>query len=403
MTRYFITSPVGIDEVGFAAEGRANTKVLYVSPNGSNHDGLTWDTAYTTLPAALDACSTDVNDLTLLVCAPKDSYDIAADNPSWSCNVVIRGSHRHFVKIINSNVGAAQVLKFTGKAVLYNVYIECGTNSADGVVFSGSGADGSRFRFARINGNSIGGAHDVIRLEGGVKYIRFEDVNILGHTTRTTGLHFNNASYCKIEGANRFHIRDCVVGIHFDTTDDENNVIHDTHITGCTDGILIDANADNNHFGRLDLDNNTTNISDATTTSTWHDIEHDNKVVKILPETASTGSVVASKNIADTYADNYTQLDDGSSFTKPFYVVGAFLGNPSDVTATYLAKVAMGGAGSEVDIGRLMHDGAGKKAPGLPFRMETDIMHPGTRISANAMTENAVADTIQLWLLYIEI
>ena len=290
MTRFFITSPVGINEVGFAAEGRAYTNVLYVSPTGSDLDGKTWDTAYATLPAALDACPTGINELTLLLGAPSDSYDIARDNPSWSCNVDIRGAHRHQVRITNSNAGAAQVLKFTGKASLYNVFINCGTNSADGVVFSGAGASGGRFRHSRIDGSNITGAHDAIRVEAGAQYIRFEDVNILGDIARTTGLHFNNGSYCKIEGANRFHIRDCIVGIHFDTTDDEYNEIHDIHITGCVDGILIDANADYNHFGRIDLDNNTTNISDATTTSSWHQIEHDNKVIKILPETASAGT-----------------------------------------------------------------------------------------------------------------
>jgi len=54
---------VGIkDELfGMPTIGRAVTATLYVSPNGNGTDGSSWTRAYTTIQAALDAASTDIN------------------------------------------------------------------------------------------------------------------------------------------------------------------------------------------------------------------------------------------------------------------------------------------------------------------------------------------------------
>lgn len=61
---------VPLSEIGTGGIGRAVTATLYVSPNGSGADGLTWLTAYTTIQAALDVASTDADACTLIFIGP---------------------------------------------------------------------------------------------------------------------------------------------------------------------------------------------------------------------------------------------------------------------------------------------------------------------------------------------
>ena len=135
-----------LPEVGAGIATRAVTATLYVSPNGANTNGKTWASAYTTIQAALDAASTDGDDCTLILISPHaTTYDIyTTGNPTWSANVILKGSHRNWVKIINSHEFATSVLKFTGKASLIDVTIDCGAGANDGVIFSGANSEGAR-------------------------------------------------------------------------------------------------------------------------------------------------------------------------------------------------------------------------------------------------------------------
>ena len=89
-----------IDKIAAASgnfiSGRAVTATLYVSPNGNDLDGSSWDNAYTTIQAALDAASTDADDLTQIMIAPHSTYyDIATTgDPTWTGNYELVGSHR---------------------------------------------------------------------------------------------------------------------------------------------------------------------------------------------------------------------------------------------------------------------------------------------------------------------
>ncbi|KKM01520.1 hypothetical protein LCGC14_1793660, partial [marine sediment metagenome] len=55
-------------------DGRAYTATLFVSPDGDNSDGTILRKAFQTINAALDAASTDANDLTLIYISPHATY-----------------------------------------------------------------------------------------------------------------------------------------------------------------------------------------------------------------------------------------------------------------------------------------------------------------------------------------
>jgi hypothetical protein len=385
--------PIDNDDLSYAS-GRPYTKILYVSSNGSGSDGKSWASAYTTIQDALDAASVDSNDFTLILIAP-GTYDINTTGvPTWSANVAIIGSHRNTVIIKNDHGSASAVMQLSGKSSLKDVTIDCGSGSNDGLILT---SDGARLENIYLEAENVTGAHNALEFSGSIEYVKCEDVMIHGVITHTKGVYLND---CKLSTFINFQIHECATGLHLDHADDDDNFFNFFHIHGCTLGVLIDAGIEN-QFKNLMLLSNTTNVTTCAGNH-WNNPYFEPQIVRILPETASTGTVVSSKNVADTYADNYTQIDDGTTFTKLFKVVGMALGNPSDNTATYIVKIATGAAASEVDIGRGMHQ-ANRFGAGFSQGFESGVIDPGVRVSANCQSENAVADTIQVWLQYIEI
>lgn len=78
----------------------AYTAFLYVSPNGDNSDGSSWEKAYNTIAAAVTAASADPEDFTLIMIA-KGTYTIAAQIEVTK-HVELRGVSKYLTKIINT-------------------------------------------------------------------------------------------------------------------------------------------------------------------------------------------------------------------------------------------------------------------------------------------------------------
>ena len=319
--------------------------------------------------------------------------------PTYSKNIAIYGiDSRNQAVISNSHASATHVLKFTGWCSVNNIQIDQGINEI-GIEIDGVSANGSRLRKLFFDCASLTSAADAILLDNSVSLVNIYDIHIEGETTNTTGIHLNGANSCCIKN---ILIEAVLLAIHLDHADDDNNHFDFIKMDDAVGGIQIDnAGSTNNHFRNLHFHNATTKISNSGTSTHFDEITSDFEEIKILPETANAGISVVSKNVQDTYADNYTQLDDGSSFTKPFKIVGVYIGNPSDNTATHIIKIGIGGAGSEVDIFRSMSMTT-VMAPGSPLKIESGIIPAGTRVAANLQTENAVANTIEVWLLYKE-
>lgn len=373
------------------------TATLYVSTSGDNSDGLTWSTAFNSIATAYNITSANVGDNTLILIGV-GLFDVnLVAGLAVAKNVAFIGQGYTRTIIRNSHASNTYVFSCSKPTTFKNLQI-MRVGTCDGIRLEagawGSIIDDVRFNF--FTGDA--GAGTALKVSA-VLGCKFTDVWIKGDCESTLGIVFVGSGLCLAGNTNIF---DCDIGINLTHTDDDNNQFENTHISNCALALSIDvAGAINNHFDELHLHDNVINIVDDGTNTLYVDLETDNEVIDIMPETASAGTIVTSKNVADTYGDNYSQIDDGSGFTKPFKIVGAFLGNPSDAAATYIVKLATGAPASEVDMARMMLQ-AGKFASGSPVPIESGVLPAGTRISANCQTENAVADDIEIWLLYIE-
>ena len=108
-----------ITNAGPSITNRAMTAKLHVSPDGNSYDGSTWENAFQTIQEALDAASTDANDLTLIIVAPHATfYDIyTTGDPTWTGNYEIIGSHRLWAPVRNTHGTATSIMKFTEGSV----------------------------------------------------------------------------------------------------------------------------------------------------------------------------------------------------------------------------------------------------------------------------------------------
>jgi len=375
----------------------------YVSVAGDNSDGLTWATAFTSIASALNIIEANQNTgENHLILVGIGTFDVNITGiPTYTTNIHIKGSGAGKTTIVNNHAGATAILRFTGHSGLEELMVYTGaTGSKSGVIVSNTGISAYGFVMKNITiiGYSATGAMDCLLIEGGAGAGYYENIYIIGDITNSTGIHMNNSDENHLE---HIIVFDCCIGIHLEHTNDDDNHYHNVYLDGNAVGIQLDT-GDGNCFDLVHFGNNTVNITDNGNATKWCNICLVSEITLLMPETASAGTTVTSKNVADTYGDNYSQIDDGSGFTKPFKIIGAFLGNPSDNTATYVVKIATGDAMGEDDIARMIHQ-SDKFTAGLPVRIESGVIPAGTRISANCMTENAVADTIEIWLLYVEI
>ena len=375
----------------------------YVSIAGDNSDGLSWETAFTALADALNLIEANQNvGENHLVLIGVGIFDVnITGNPTYSTNITIKGSGFGKTTILNNHATATSILRFTGHSGLKDLMVYTGASgSKSGIIVSNTGISAYGFVMENviIIGYSAEGAMDCLLIEGGAGQGLYKNVRIIGDITNSIGLHMNSSDENQFEHVIVF---DCDIGIYLEDDNDDDNHFHDIYLDGNAVGVQIDS-GDGNCFDWVHFGNNVVNITDNGNATKWCNICLVLEVTLLMPETASAGTTITSKDVADTYGDNYSEIDDGSGFTKPFKIIGAFLGNPSDNTATYIVKIATGEAAAEDDIARMMLQ-ADKFTAGLPVKVESGVIPAGTRISANCQSENAVADTIEIWLLYIEI
>ena len=378
-------------EAGAATSGRAITAILYVSPDGAGSDGLTWAKAYTTIQAALDAASTDANDVTLIMVAPHATYyDIATDNdPTWTGNYEIRGSHRIWASIRNTNVSATSVMKFTGKVSLVDLAIFTdSTNNANGVIFTNNGW---RVRKCGFNSSGTDGANTSVYIDGSAALTRggiMEDVQFIGHVTHTKAIHINQST------VNEFHnvtIHTCLTGIQIVDADSDYNEFRNIGIGDCATGIDLDA-GNEQHFDNINLHNNTTNIDDASADHdhTWSSI-HGQFDMDTEPQDLTGTTITASATALAWGADE--QLRAAATATKPFRILGYYL-EPA-VTQKHKMRFKVNGDSTYFD--EIYFDDTKNSVGSAPAGTE-HIFNVGDRIDASCKAESNGSDTVKVWL-----
>jgi len=308
------------DMIGNAATGRANTATLHVSPDGTGADGLSWRTAYTTLNLALDACSTDANDLTLVLMAP-GTYDINATGiPSWAANVAIQGTHRMFTTITNTNGTQQAIMRLTGHSVVSDVRFDLVDNASpcNGLIMQGIGARVYRCYF---DGSALATDPGISLMMNDTDYCKVIDCDFVGETTYNTALQVNGMPGGIFD---KLRIHSCLNGIWILGADCDYNSFSNIDIGECAIGINIDAGSEQ-HFSNINFHHNTTNVDDEVCDHAWDNIKGDFPIT-IYPDNL-TGITLAADVAANVWGTTTLIRAGALVALKPFRVLGV-IGQP---------------------------------------------------------------------------
>jgi hypothetical protein len=385
-----------LDIAGSQVDGRAVTEYLFVSPDGDNTDGASWEQAYSTLPAALDAASTDADALTLIMLSPHATYfDInRTGDPTWSCNVIIRGSYRNWAKIQNDHGSATSVMKFTGKVSLENITIDCGSGTNDGVIISGSGTKGSQVRNTYFECENVTGPQTALEISGGTEYVRLLEVKVHGVVAQTTGILLDN---CSLSNFDRIDIHECATGLQITDVGSDDNIFSFILLHDCTLGLDLDA-GNEQFWHEIAFSGCTTNVDDEVGDHVWLQI-HGAFPITIEPDNF-TGVTVSAHANPDTWGAD-TEIRAAASSTKPFRIVGVIIEPDAgekfrlrltdDSGTTFFDDIQIEGS-ANVSL---------RTAVNLPSGTE-NIFNKGTRISGSVKSESGGND-LTAWLEIQEI
>jgi len=393
ITDTWINTKELVSVAGGAVTGRSITSKLHVSPDGNGTDGSTWDKAFTTIQDALDAASTDANDLTLILLAPiAGFYDIdAVGDPTWAGNYEIVGPHRLWSPIKNSDGGATSVMKFTGKISLTNLAIfQDSTNNCDGIVFTNHGF---RIRKCGFNSEGVNGAVTAIHIDGSGGMTQggiIDDIQVIGHVTHTKGLHIDKS---RVNEFRHMHLHKCLTGIHIDDALSDYNHFEVIDIGDCATGIDIDAG--NEHlFDHILFHHNTNNVLDDIGDSTWNNIGGELDVT--LEPDNFTGVTVATGGAGDAWTAAPVEIRAALTATKPFKIVATIVeANAAEKFRIHLS--ADGGLTWFDDISIEGEVNAQKRSASVAPTATDHIFNKGTQIVAEAKCESGGNSTV-VWL-----
>jgi len=380
-------------DAGSQVVNRTITGMLRVSPSGDGTDGLTWDTAYQTIPSALDAASTNVNDCTLILVTPSSAgYDInTTGNPTWSANVILKGTHRNWAKVVNTHESATSILKLTGKSAVCDLNFDLGT-SGNGLIMEHGGVRVYSCQFIGINLASAGVG--LILSNSNAKHCKVVDCDFRGNVTYMKGLEFSNFGYSLLED---IRIHDCLTGVHIHGANSEENLFFNTDIGDCATAVDIDE-GNQQHFYKLILHRNTVNIDDEVGNHIFMDVFGELSVI-VAPSNL-TGVTVNTGGSGDVWG-NDTELRSAALATKPFRVLGLF--SVLSSSDKYLVRLSADSGSSY--FGAFILEGGVNVAVRTvtPQPQGTEfIFNKGTRISASIKSETG-NDNIEAWLELQEI
>ena len=379
-----------LKEIGSSSQ--VATATLYVCPEGDGTDGLTWDTAYTTIQAALTAASTDGDECTLINISPHTTnYNINTTGyPTFTGNYILRGSETHWAKIKNEHADVNCILKFTGKTTLENLNFNLGSDNdlVAGIIMTFGAC---WIRNCQFVGEDLGSAATALWFDGAaqIKHETVYECSFKGHVTHMTAIKIDTCGYSQFE---RIHIHDCLTGIHIVDAASDGNTFFTIDIGGCATGIDIDA-GNGQHFINLVLHNNIANVDDSIGDHHWYNPDGQFEI-KVMPDdfTGVTVTSAAGANAWGSYATVYTNATGG-----PFRVVGVFV----DPTVTQNARVELYDSTAGKTFDDFMFAGSKQAGAHAPSGTEF-VFNAGTVIQARTKDESG-SDNVEIWLQVQEI
>ena len=383
-----------LPEIGSGIPGIATTATLYVSPEGSNTDGKTWATAYTTIQAALTAASTDADECTAIIIGPHaTNYDInTTGDPTWTGNYHLMGSHRLWAPVKNTHASATSVMKFTGQAAIQNLAIFT-QGTVDGVIFT---ADGWRVRECGFNSSGTSGATTSVYIDGSAAITKggiMEDVQFVGNATYTKAIHINQST---INEFRHVHIHDCLTGVHIVDADSDQNLFEDVDIGDCDNvsGIGIDIDAGNEqHFKNISFHHNTKNVDDEVGDHVWEGV-HGQFPIAIIPgdlDGAAMTTGAAAAGIEADWGNAYTFVAADAE-EGPYRIVGVHV-EPAD-SDWYELRFSADSGSTYYD--RILFTGGKREGQAAPSGTEF-IFNAKSELYAEARNESGT-DGVNVWI-----
>ena len=386
------TTQASMDDFsGASISGRVITAKLYVSPGGDNSNGSSWEKAYQTIQSALDAASTDVNDCTLILIAPHETYyNInTTGDPTWTGNYEIMGTHRKWAAVKNTHESASSIFKFTGKVSIKDLAIST-QGTVNGIIFTNSGW---RVRNCGFNSSATTGANTSIYIDGSAALTRggiMEGVQFIGNKLYTKAIYINKSS---VNEFRNIAMHDCLVGVQIIDSDSDDNEFRDVGIGNSTLAFDIDAGNDQ-HFYDINIHDNTQNVDDEVGDHSWRSIRG-NFPISIYPDNLTGLTVPTHANANEWGVD--TELRPAVTATKPFKVLN-IIAIPS-VSEKF--RIRLSGDSGATFLEDIYIDAT--KRTSNAASVGTDyIFNKGTRISASCQSESG-GDSLLVWIKIQEI
>ena len=385
------------ESVGNSISGMAVTATLFVDVNGDSTDGSNWTKAYTTIQGALDVASILPNDCTLIMIGINTGnlwYDIATDNPTYSGNYILKGTHRNWAKIKNTNAAATSILTFTGYVGLEDLNFNLGADSTNGVVITKGAFNVDCCQFV---GEDLTGLATALWIDGAttLKNGSVRNCDFLGNDSTMTALLVDNCTYSDFRDLT---IHDCLTGIQIVNANSDVNTFCCIDIGDCDNvaGIAIDIDAGNEqNFDRILLHHNTRNIDDEVGDSQWQEIVGEFPVT-ITPDDL-VGVTLTADNVLNVFGAD-TELIALNAIDNPFKVVITIL--EPQVAQWYQLRLSADSGSTWFE--RIMVSTSRSAGSSLPASTDF-IFNKGTRISGSIKAESGGSDQMQLWIKYQEI
>lgn len=373
------------EEVPFEME-RTITNILLVSAHGDNSDGLTWDTAFTTVNTAVAAAG--ANDVTA-VAIDEGMYDVDL-NPGLPVEkrICFIGAGHGVTFLTNSNADNEYVLSCS-EPCYFKAITFYRTGSCDGLrlVDGSTGSYLSDVYFAFGIGEGAPGRALLVQQCNGAYC---ENMLILGDTEFTSGILIDRSAYGEY---NNVRMCNTALGLQIGNEISDGNLFRNLYFCGNT--LAIDINGGNvQHFIHVDFHGNAVNIDDEIKDSVWEDIHGDFNVT--LTPDDFTGIVVATHANPDTYGADVELVAVGDYPAGPFKILAIHI--EGDAAEKFKARISADNGVTFFDVQMIEGEVNAVKRQASVAPIGTDrIWNSGTRISASSKSETGL-NNVWIWL-----
>lgn len=259
-------------EVPFSTMPNVNTKTIYVSKDGDNSEGSSWQSAYSSIQRAVDEAKENTQ-----IWIAKGTYDATLKIALKNGVYLFGGFAGNEKSISERNIEANKTRILGGKKGTYNAIIisTCSFVRIDGLTVTGGSATGSEFTNKCGGGVNILGGGETVRIvnctfdnnladvDGGAVYASLGAAPLLINCIFKNNTAKNNGGAVAIyaNGANGYHpqLYGCIIDNNF-AVQSGGAIYFDTNQVGAGLLSLINCTISRNHtsgrYGNITLDRN---------------------------------------------------------------------------------------------------------------------------------------------------